>query len=136
MKSLQVACPIKYCYFVFEFWVTQRQIEPVSLRRLHWLPIDWRIQHKIATLAFKARLAATPHYLCNLIFVYIPDLLLRSPVSSLLTAPSHKLTFGSRASRVAAPTIWNSLPENIRLSESLTIFRKRLKTHFFNCAYP
>ena len=106
-----------------------------TLRRLHWLPIEWRIQHKIATLAFKARSAEAPNYLRDLISVYAPPRLLRSSVANLLSVPSHKLTFGSRAFRVAAPTIWNSLSENIRMSESLSIFRKRLKTHFFNCAY-
>ncbi len=106
-----------------------------TLRRLHWLPIEWRIQHKIATLAFKARLAEAPNYLRDLISVYAPPRLLRSSVANLLTVPSHKLTFGSRAFRVAAPTIWNSLSENIRISESLSICRKRIKTYFFNCAY-
>jgi hypothetical protein len=96
-----------------------------TFHRLHWLPIEWRIQHKIATLAFKAYSAAAPQYLCDLISVYVPPRLLRSSVASLLTVPSNKLTFGSHAFRAAAPTIWNSIPENIRMSESLTIFRKR-----------
>jgi hypothetical protein len=58
-----------------------------TLRRLHWLPIEWRIQHKIATLAFKARSAAAPHYLCDLISVSVhaPPRLLHSYVPSLLT---------------------------------------------------
>ena len=106
-----------------------------TLRRLHWLPIEWRIRHKIATLAFKARSAAAPNYLCNLVSAYAPSRSLRSSVANLLTVPSHKLTFGSRAFRVATPTIWNSLPEDIRSSDSLAIFRRRLKTHFFNRAF-
>ena len=107
-----------------------------TLRRLHWLPIEWRVQHKMATLAYKARSAAAPNYLCNLISVHAPPRLLRSSVANLLTVPPHKLTFGSRAFRVAAPTVWNSLPEDIRSIDSLPIFRRRLKTHFFNCAFP
>ena len=106
-----------------------------TLRRLHWLPIEWRIQHKIATLAFKARSAAAPNYLCNLVSAYAPSRSLRSSVANLLTVPPHKLTFGSRAFRVAAPTIWNSLPDDIRSSNSLALFRRRLKTHFFNRAF-
>ena len=89
----------------------------------------------IATLAFKARSAAVPNYLCNLVSAYAPSRSLRSSVANLLTVPPHKLTFGSRAFRVAAPTIWNSLPDDIRSSNSLAVFRRRLKTHFFNRAF-
>ena len=32
-------------------------------------------------------------------------------------------------------TLWNSLPANIREITSLSIFKKKLKTHFFNLAY-
>src|SRR5260221_8329839 len=32
----------------------------------------------------------------------------------------------------SSPTIWNSLPPNIRSSTSLTRFRSLLKTHFFH----
>ena len=90
-----------------------------TLRRLHWLPIEWRIQHiqhKIATLAFKARSAAAPNYLCNLVSTYAPSRSLRSSVANLLTVPPHKLTFGSRAFRVATAITWNSVPED-RLSD-------------------
>jgi len=80
-----------------------------TLRPLHWLPIEWRIQHKIATLAFKARSAEAPNYLCNLISFYAPSRSLRSSVTNLLTVPTHKLTFSSRSFRVAVPTIWHSL---------------------------
>jgi hypothetical protein len=106
-----------------------------TLRRLHWLPIEWRIQHKTATLALKARAAAATIYLCNLVFTNAPSRSLRSSVANLLIVPLHKLTFGSRACKVAAPTIRNSLPEDIRSSDSLVTFRRRLKTHFFNCAF-
>jgi len=32
----------------------------------------------------------------------------------LCVPPSHKLNFGARSFRVAAPTVWNSLPADIR----------------------
>ena len=106
-----------------------------TLQRLHWLPIEHRIQHKIATFKFKARSSAAPNYIRNLLSEYAPSRSLRSSDSNLLTVPHHKLTFGSRTFRVAAPTIWNSLPADIRSSESLAIFRRRLKTQYFNCAF-
>jgi len=51
-------------------------------------------------------------------------------------SPRHNLSFGSRAFRVSAPKVWNSLPLHIRQSESLSTFRRHLKTHYFQLAYP
>jgi hypothetical protein len=102
-----------------------------TLRQLHWLLVERRIQHKIATLAFKARSAAAPIYLCNLVSAYASSRSLRSSIANLLTFPPLKLTFGSHAFRVAAPTSWNSVPEDVRLSDSLVKFHRCLKTRFF-----
>ena len=35
-----------------------------------------------------------------------------------------------------APTIWNSLPEDIRASPTIATFRKKLKTYLYAKAYP
>jgi len=40
---------------------------------------------------------------------------------------------GSRAFSIAAPTVWNALPDNVVNAASLTIFKKHLKTHLFDC---
>jgi len=48
----------------------------------------------------------------------------------------HNLSFGSRAFRFSAPRIWNSLPLRIRETQSLPAFKRHLKTHFFQSAYP
>jgi len=52
-----------------------------------------------------------------------------------LSVPRHNLSFGSRAVRVSAPKVWNSLPFQIRQSESLPTFKRHLKTHCFQSAY-
>ena len=38
---------------------------------------------------------------------------------------------GLRAFAVAAPRAWNSLPDAIRRSPSLAVFKRSLKTHFY-----
>jgi len=48
----------------------------------------------------------------------------------------HNLSFGSRAFRVSAPKVWNTLPLHTRQSQSLFTFRRHLKTHYFQLAYP
>ena len=40
-----------------------------------------------------------------------------------------------RAFSVAAPTVWNGLPSNVRSCDSLFTFRRHLKTHYFTVAY-
>ncbi|KAJ8381298.1 hypothetical protein SKAU_G00020760 [Synaphobranchus kaupii] len=54
----------------------------------------------------------------------------------LLSIPHTSLrTFGDRAFSAAAPTLWNSLPAEIRNAASLDIFKKALKTYLLTMAY-
>jgi len=46
-----------------------------------------------------------------------------------------KTLYGQRAFRASAPNTWNSLPADIQLACSLTVFKKRLKTVFFSAAF-
>jgi len=55
--------------------------------------------------------------------------------SHQLVKPWHNLSFGSRAFRISAPHIWNSLPTNVREGQSVLTFRRRLKTHYFQSAF-
>ncbi|KAL3063680.1 hypothetical protein OYC64_000086 [Pagothenia borchgrevinki] len=61
---------------------------------------------------------------------------LRSSDSGLLTTPRTNLqTFGDRAFSVAAPTLWNALPAEIRNIPTLDAFKRALKTHLFAKAF-
>jgi len=47
-----------------------------------------------------------------------------------------RTTMGDRAFAVAAPRAWNSLPDAIRRSSSMAIFKQSLKTHCYSqCFY-
>ena len=105
------------------------------LQDLHWLPIEWRIRFKLATLAYKALHTGQTPYLAELLRRNEPVRTLRSSSSLLLSVPRCNLKFGSRAFRISTPKIWNSLPANIRDSPSLPSFRRHLKTHYFQLAY-
>jgi hypothetical protein len=37
--------------------------------------------------------------------------------------------------RVSAPILWNNLPQNVRLCESIGSFKSELKTHLFRIVY-
>jgi len=43
---------------------------------------------------------------------------------------------GDRSFPVAAARVWNSLPQRVSSSPSLTVFRSRLKTHLFSRSFP
>ena len=44
-------------------------------------------------------------------------------------------SYGFRTFTVAAPLLWNSLPLEVKSSPSLNVFKSKLKTHLFKCAF-
>jgi hypothetical protein len=110
-------------------------ITPV-LKHLHWLPVRERIVFKILLVTFKAINNQAPNYICDLLDTYRPSHHLRSKDKFLLVVPKTKLkTCGSRAFTAAAPTLWNALPQNVKSSESISVFKSRLKTFLFTRCY-
>ncbi len=110
-------------------------ITPI-LQSLHWLPIKYRISYKILLLTYKALNGLAPAYLTSLLSRYNPSRSLRSQNSGLLVVPRiAKSTKGGRAFSYLAPKLWNSLPDNVRGSDTLSLFKSRLKTHLFSQAF-
>ena len=110
-------------------------IKPV-LKQLHWLPISQRITHKILLLTYKALNGQAPDYITELLKPYVPTRNLRSSFKKLLKAPSIKLvSYGHRCFSFVAPSLWNSLPNNIRESGWLSNFSTCIKTHLCNKFY-
>jgi len=106
------------------------------LKQLHWLPVEWRIRFKLATLTFKALHTGRPPYLSGLLQHHEPTRSLRSSSSHQLSVPRHNLSFESRTFRFSTPRVWNSLPVSIRESQSLPTFRRHLKTFYFSQPAP
>ena len=44
-------------------------------------------------------------------------------------------TVGDRAFKVAAPTLWNVLPIELRIIKDITVFKRKLKTYYFEKAF-
>ncbi|XP_064205653.1 uncharacterized protein LOC135262574, partial [Anguilla rostrata] len=110
-------------------------ISPI-LASLHWLPIHFRIHFKIILFAFKSLSGLAPPYLSELLHPYTPTRSLRSADQLLLRVPKTKLKLrGDRAFAVAAPTLWNDLPQHIRQASSLSVFKSLVKTHLFSLAF-
>ena len=119
------------------------RITPV-LRKLHWLPVQFRSEFKLAMLVYKFIHMGFPKYFAPYLSTYHTTYNTRhsQSVANFLNVPKfqptiHKSTkqFGFRFV-FDAPTVWNSLPEDIRASPTITTFRKKLKTYLYAKAYP
>ena len=107
------------------------RITPV-LRKLHWLPIQFRSEIKLATLVYKFIHTGFPKYFAPHLSTYCTTYNIRcsQSVANFLNVPM------SMSTKQYAPTIWKSLPENIRASPTIASFRKKLKTYLYAQAYP
>jgi hypothetical protein len=104
-------------------------ITPV-LKSLHWLPIAQRIKFKLGLLVYKTLVYGEPDYLRAKLTYPTYNYNTRAAGTGKLHVPRTKWVLGERAFSVAGPRFWNSLDENIRMSDSLASFRSRLKTPF------
>ena len=112
-----------------------QHITPV-LKDLHWLPIKYRIMYKINLITFKSLNDIGPLYIKEILTFYEPTRVLRSSNQLLLNVPNFRLsTFGGRSFYVQAPILWNDLPFELRTLNLLSIFKSKLKTHYFRLAF-
>ena len=112
-------------------------ITPI-LEDLHWLPIKYRIEFKIVLLIFTCLYGLAPQYLVDLIAVAAKSRYnLRSRNATLLLPANARClpTLGDRAFQSAAPKLWSSLLAEIRNIQTITSFKRALKTYFFKTAF-
>ena len=101
------------------------------LKFLHWLPVQKRVDFKIACLVFKSLNKFSPSHIQDLIEIYEPTRTLQSSASISLKIPIPPNSFVGRAFSINAPKIWNNLSHGTRSCTSLQSFKKCLKTEFF-----
>ena len=92
------------------------------LTQLHWLPVSQRIIFKILLLTFKLLNGIAPTYLIELLDRYVSPRPLRSSSRGLLKVPRSNTKYGDRSFSVCAPTLWNSLPDHLRLIQQLLTY--------------
>ena len=80
-------------------------------------------------MTYKALNGMAPSYICDLLQVHHLNRNLRSASRGLsLVVPAYQTqAYGARSFLLAAPTLRNSLPVDIKNTQSLSIFKKRLK---------
>ena len=93
---------------------SQIHISPY-LKRLHWLPIKFRIIFKVLLLTHNSLHHNRPEYLSSLISIPTHTISLRSTTSYHLHLPSkpNLHTSNIRAWQISALYLWNKLPHNL-----------------------
>ena len=115
------------------FSASRSETASVLISQLHWLPIRERILFKFLLYVYKCCHDCAPSYLSGLLTFYAPGRAgLRSSSDKFrLSEPNRIKSVGSRSFSVAGPKEWNKLPRAIRESPSISVFKKKLKTHLF-----
>ena len=105
-----VSVCMEQCYIIFV------HVTPLLIK-LHWLPLNFRIDYKLATVAFRCFDHTLPPYISSAVTDYQGSLTLRSNNSFQLKR------FGKSSFEHQVPVVWNSLPTNIRNAASLSTFK-------------
>jgi len=102
------------------------------LRSLHWLPVQARIQYKVLSHCHNFFMNSAPAYISDLLTIYCPTRTLRSSSDSrMLSVPKVRRQYGERAFAYIGPVLWNTLPYQIRHTDSTSGFKRQLKAHLF-----
>ena len=104
----------------------------------HWLRAPQRVKFKCCLLVYKILHEQAPTYIrqfCTNVTEVQRRSTLRSATRNHLILPRSKTKFGNRSFSVAGTSAWNFLPDDIRTSPSLTVFKNRLKTHLVRESY-
>ena len=104
---------------------------------LHWLPVWQRIQYKIAMLTFKYVNGEAPQYVRDMITLHhqsIPGLHSNDMYNRLQEHTTLRKTFADQSFKIAAPRLWNNLPNDVKFSPTLDTFKRSLETYLFRQA--
>ena len=104
---------------------------------LHWLKVEYRIIFKIAILMFRCVNNMAPSDLTDLISTGCRhNLNLHSQAQGLLpTARARTTQVHKQSFALVGPRIWNSLPDHIKMTNTIDKFKASLKTHLFQKCY-
>jgi len=101
------------------------------LREAHWLPVVFRIKFKLLILIFNAIRETGPLYIRDLFETKTGLYQTRSVSNCDLVVPRVRTKLGERAISYSGPKLWNDIPVDIRSSNDIDSFKKKLKTFFF-----
>lgn len=109
---------------------TRRRTHIAPVKSLHWLQVSFQIDFKIPLLVYKSLNGLAPDYMSDMVLRYVPTRSLRSSGSCLLIIPRvRSKTHVEAAFGHYGPSLWSGLPEDLRVAESVDIFKRK---HLFS----
>jgi hypothetical protein len=123
--------------------IPRRSSASAALKSLHWLPVEFRIKFKIGVLINKALATGKPNYLASQLSPHssLKNTRRSKPTLRFLKVPSPGPKIISprqlaHSFQQFVPRLWNFFPLSVRTAPTLWVFRRRLKFHLFNLAFP
>ena len=144
--GLPLLCRVTTTYFTYVClggWNTRWPREIVSARRkydhvspalkeLRWLPVKEHLYYRDAVMSFKCLTGCAPEYLSTQ-FIRRGDVTNRRTRSSqMLNIPRFRTASGQRSFCYRAVTLWNSLSNDLKLCESVNVFKRRLRSRLLS----
>ena len=102
------------------------------LKRLHWDDLSTRRKKLKATLMFKTIKGLSPLYLQNLFSIRSTSYNLRDSEIKL-DLPKPRTNYRKRSFGYSGALLWNSLPVNLRKTDSLGRFKREIDRLYNNC---
>ena len=119
--------------FIFSIPVYSRDSLLPYHEQCHILPIKCCVQYKLCLTVYKDLNNIAPVYLKSLFHKCVPSIdSLRSALDNLRIVTDQGCDKTTSSKMCFA---WNSLPLNLRACPSLKIFRKNLKTFYYEIAF-
>ena len=118
---------------ILTFTRRHEHIRPV-LYSLHRLPVSARIEFKVVTMTFKCLHSMVPEYVTELLDRSLP-VLCSAMELRLCERRANLKSVGGRSFSIMNPKLFNSLPNDLRETLSLTTFKSKLKMILFHKFY-
>ena len=122
----------------FIFNINKRTHITPFLKKLHILPVIYRIKYKVCLISYRILNGTAPSYLVEKFPTFTPTTTTslregrgRDRMMFAMKRPVH----GKETTNDRIKKEWNNLPIKLRAEESINIFKSRLKAHFFSQAF-
>ena len=98
--------------------------------KINWLPIKERVDQCILSHVFKSLNNNSPIYMKGLFKTALQSNISTRQAFSRLNQPLRKTNMGLNSISYLGPSLWNKLPEKIKQSPSLNVFKHKVKENF------
>ena len=127
LQALQNKC-IRFCLQLD----SRKHIGIEEFERINWLPVDIRFKQCISSAAFKFVNGQSPKYM--------GEVFKKSTASNLgtrssllkLQQPLRNTNYGQSNMSYLATSIWNRLPNTLKMTQTINTYKHKLKKHFFD----